>query len=192
MYIDCKAVGTTANLDRALQRARSAGHGKGKAGNGKPEHRVQAGLIREALMAPASLPKMLDCEALLDQLIFVSDEFRLDDIRADVIALGRKGDDYFPVLIELKAVRSLTRVLEQLERITDRLNQAPEATVAFFSAASGVDASRIGTSALRMLIWPASKSGKESHAVSIARDRGFVTIAFPIENDGRLKFQREV
>jgi hypothetical protein len=142
-------------------------------------------------MHQTGLPSLLDCEKLFDQLIFVSDEFRLDDIRADVIALGNKGGRYFPVYIELKAVRSLVRVLEQLENISNRLAETPEATLKYLAAASGVDVGLIETTPLRMLVWPASESGRESPAVSGARDRGFVTIGFTRPVDREFAFRRE-
>ncbi|KXU97825.1 hypothetical protein CR51_21905 [Caballeronia megalochromosomata] len=191
VYIQGKAIETTPFVDVAIQLAKSAEHREDAPGNKKPEHRVQAHLIYQAIKDPTSLPALLDYEQFFDELIFLSDEFRLGEIRADIIALGKKDSRYFPVFIELKAERSLTRVLLQLEKISERFLKVPDAGRAYLAAASGVDMSFIDVEPRRIIVWPASPSGKESPAVASARSKGIVTIGFT-QTDGKYFFNREI
>ena len=46
-----------------------------------------------------------------DELIFITDELKAGEIRADIIALGGKDGKYFPVFIELKGIRSFSASL---------------------------------------------------------------------------------
>jgi hypothetical protein len=191
LYIDGKEVGTTPTLSVVLDKAQFASQRVGSPGNGKTEHRVQAYLIQQALTRPEEFPGLLDCDDLFDELLFITDEFRLGEIRADVIALGRKGESYVPVYIELKATRSLTRVIDQLDNITNRMTTASNAAVALLAAASGIGAELIEMNPRRLLIWPASASGRESASVSNARDKGFVTIGYTKPSEFEFGFQRE-
>jgi hypothetical protein len=178
VYVDNRPMGSKSTLDAVLDHAIVASHRVGPPGNGKREHRVQAHLIHRALTQPGELASLLDCTDLFDELLFLSDEFRLDDIRADIIALGRKESKYFPVFIELKATRTLARVINQLEDITNRMVAQPEAVANFLAAASGIPASQIEMTPLRLIIWPSRENGKESVAVSTARSKGFTTVGF--------------
>jgi hypothetical protein len=191
LYIEGKEVGTTPTLRVVLDKAKFASKRIGPLGNGKTEHRVQAYLIQQALNCPEEFPRLLDSGDLFDELHFITDEFRLGEIRADVIALGRKEGRYFPVYIELKATRSLTRVLDQLDNITNRMTVASNTAVAFLAAASGISAEQIEMNPRRLLIWPASANGKESASVSSARDKGFVTIGYRNRPGFDFEFQRE-
>jgi len=191
VYVDNRATSSKSSLDPVLVQASVASHRIGPPGNGKPEHRVQARLIHCALTQPSKLASLLDCTDLFDELLFISDEFRLDDIRADVIALGRKEAQYFPVFIELKATRTLKRVIEQLERITERMVAQPDAVAAFLAAASGIPAADIEMTALRLIIWPSRGSSKESATVSSARGKGFHTVGFKEAAPGEFVFSLE-
>ncbi|GJH13597.1 hypothetical protein CBA19CS11_32185 [Caballeronia novacaledonica] len=191
VYLQGKAIETTPFVDVAIQSAKSAQHRNDELGNKKPEHRVQAHLVYQAIKDPTGLPALLDCVQFFDELIFLSDEFRLGEIRADIIALGKKDTRYFPVFIELKAERSLTRVLLQLKNISERFLEVPDAGRAYLAAGSGVDMSLIDIKPRRIIVWPASPSGKESPAVASARSKGIVTIGFT-QTDGKYSFNREV
>jgi hypothetical protein len=191
VYIDNRPIGSTSKLDAVFDQAIVASHRVGPPGNGKREHRVQAHLIHRALTQPGELPALLDCTDLFDELLFLSDEFRLDDIRADIIALGRKGSRYFPVFIELKATRTLKRVIDQLEGITNRMATRPCAASDFFAAASGIVAGQIEMTPLRLIIWPTRGNGKESAAVSNARTKGFATVGFEEPLPGEFVFRLE-
>ncbi|MGV7240626.1 hypothetical protein [Caballeronia sp. M23-90] len=189
LYVDNQAIGTKPSLDAVLNQAHFASHRIGPPGNGKREHRLQAHLIHRALTQPGKLASLLDCATLFDELFFLSDEFRLGDIRADVIALGRKGLQYFPVFIELKATRTLKRVIQQLEDITERMAEEPHAVAEFLAAASGIPAAEIAMIPLRLIIWPSRGNGKENSAVSIARS--FHIIGFDEPAPGEFIFVLE-
>ena len=126
----------------------------------KKEHRVQAWLITEALLRPDRLPAELHLDNVCDELRFVTDEIALNGIRADVILLARKGREWFPIFIELKAGRDLKVVIGQLESIA-RLVAAEDVREVFrelLSACTDVSASAIRIEhARRMVIWARPK-----------------------------------
>lgn len=126
--------GPVASFAKALA---TTGSKAGTSRSAKPEHRLQAFLIRSAFTAPDQMPSLLGCADLFDELHFVTDELKLDAIRADLVFLGRKGDRYFPVLMELKVSRQLGRLDEQLAGAKIALLAYAENARAFMSAAVG-------------------------------------------------------
>ncbi|MDE2005877.1 MAG: hypothetical protein KGI51_04860 [Rhodospirillales bacterium] len=179
------------DLEKIVAETRSATSGEPKAG--KPEHGVQAFLIRAAMQKElrfgANLSGFSD---LFEELIFITDEFSLDNgkVRADIVALARKPQQqrqdarFFPVFIELKAKRTLTTVLKQLRNAHDLLwknERARRAFVQFLSAVSGVPTDQIDQNPeapRRMVIWPKSSSGEEVPEVEAARKDGFLFVEF--------------
>ena len=109
-------IGCSKSLDTAIKNADAAAPANAKKpGNKKPEHVVQAGLIHHALTHHMLLNERLNgFSESFDELIFVTDELKAGDIRADIIALGGKGGKYFPVFIELKAGCDFECVIKQL------------------------------------------------------------------------------
>lgn len=151
----------------------------------KPEHRIQAYLIREALQNELRLHQAFEgFEKEFDELIFVTDELNLeageDKLRADIIAVGGKNGKYFPVFIELKNKRALSELVDQLKKAKTKLWENEEARgpfAEFLNAVSGVDVDT-SAKAKMMLIWPASTSGNESERVKEAREEGFLIANF--------------
>lgn len=131
----------------------------------KPEHRVQAALIEHAKRWHANLPALMHLRGECDELRFVTDELKVGNIRADVVLVGRKGEVWFPVFVELKFGRARKTVLGQLEKIAGAFLddvQAADAFVDFMRASAapegGVDMSHVDMSrALKVLIWPAAQ-----------------------------------
>jgi hypothetical protein len=172
-------------LAEALAKAKSANCEEDDPGTDKPEHRVQAYLIREALRNGLRFHQVFQGFAQeFDELIFVTDELSLEagnnKLRADMIAVGGKDGAYFPVFIELKNARQLTTLKGQLNNANAMLGENEEARgtfAKFLSAVAGVqvDAS---AKAKRMIIWPKSPSGNESERVKEARREGFLIADF--------------
>ncbi|MCB1606122.1 MAG: hypothetical protein KDI71_03965 [Xanthomonadales bacterium] len=148
--------GPVASFAKALAAAEREGDTSGSSGNAKPEHRLQAYLIRSALIAPDQLPSLLGCSDIFDELHFVTDELKLDEIRADLIFLARKEDRYFPVLMELKVSRQLKRLEEQLAAARSALSEHADQARAFMSAAvGGVQAEQIDMAQpCCVIVWP--------------------------------------
>lgn len=152
------------------------------AGPYKPEHRIQAFLIRHALLDPQELGTLIRCDDLFDRLEFVTDELRIDDenvgaIRADMVALGRRGNTWIPVFIELKVGRDLRVLRRQLENIARAARVFEPQFRELFSSSTGVAPGAIDFSqAIRLLIWGKTNSGKESADVSEARRSGVATV----------------
>lgn len=173
----------------AIAKARCATERKPR-GN-KPEHRLQAFLIRAAMQNDLQFGQILpDFPDDFDELRFVTDEFAVKpgkngtECRADIIALGRKGGWFFPVFIELKNERLLDQLKGQLNdvyRLLWKNDHARDPFRRFLSAVSGVPLEKIDqgeTAAKKMLIWPKSLSGKEAKKVNEAREGGFLIVEF--------------
>jgi len=157
-----KKLGVSAALEKAIDIA----HGKSTnltPGNGKPEHTVQAGLIHHALTHGLSLKNRLEgFDDEFDDLLFVSDETRMDasgQVRTDILAVGVKGSVCFPVFIELKAKRTLGKVVDQLANARAKAAESKDSFVKMLSLATGGKSIKFDAYKL-LIIWPGSESGK--------------------------------
>jgi hypothetical protein len=156
-------IGDTKSLDTALKNADEAAPANAKVpGNKKPEHVVQAGLIHHALQHDMLLNGRLSgFSDVFDELIFVTDELKAGDIRADIIALGGKGGAYFPVFIELKAIRSYKRVLEQLIVARQETAKVKSSFVEMLVKGTGKTAESISFDEYKLfVVWPKAPRGK--------------------------------
>lgn len=160
-------IGGTKRLDTALKNAREAAPADTvEPGNKKPEHVVQAGLIHHALRNNLLLnDRFAGFANFFDELIFITDELKAGEagkIRADIIALGGKGGRYFPVFIELKAIRSFKQVVAQLVAAQREMASAKDAFIDMLANATGKPAHSIAFDEYKLLVaWPESRSGKE-------------------------------
>jgi hypothetical protein len=172
-------------LAEALEKAKSANRDEHEPGTDKPEHRVQAYLIRNALLEGLRFHQAFQgFSKEFDELIFVTDELSLEagenKLRADMIAVGGKNGAYFPVFIELKNGRELTTLKRQLDNANTLLwedENARSMFAKFLNAVSGVEVDTSQKAKL-MLIWPKSPSGNESKAVKEARETGYLIADF--------------
>jgi len=145
------------------------------------EKRMQAALIRHALMNNLSLHELCDgFTDVFDELIFVTDEFSAGNIRADIIALGGMKGRYFPVFIELKATRTLKRIIEQLTNIEEAMkNDARDSFLNLLANATGKPKSDIVfDEAIPLIIWTGLDRGKERDVVAKARENGFIVAEY--------------
>jgi hypothetical protein len=173
------------DIAEAVEAAKSADRDEHEPAKDKPEHRVQAYLIREALREGLRFHQAFQGFGNeFDELIFVTDELNLeagkDKLRTDMIAVGGKNGAYFPVFIELKNGRELTTLKRQLCNANKLLWENPEARgkfASFLNAVTGVDVDTSAEAKL-MLIWPKSPSGNESAGVKEAREEGFLIADF--------------
>ena len=158
----------------------------------KTEHKIQAFLIRHALMNGQKLHGILTgFDDELDELIFVTDELSTGELRADVIALGGKNGRYFPVFIELKVKRELKRLMGQLEGAQALMNIAGQDFIKMLSAASGIPNEKISFDGYRlMIVWPPVSGGKEANRVEEARSKGFLFAEYSQQADAGYEFKR--
>lgn len=182
VLLDGRVAGSVSTIDAALRHlavdeSRVAVRDPKKP---KPEHEVQAFLMRGLLTAPAQAPKMLDCEGLFDELHLVTDEFAIDNsVRADLLMLGRRTGQqvYVPVFLELKAKRDAA-LKEQLANIKSLSLGSGEyfaktlqgqdeqaasearkgAFEAFLKAATGISAPIDLSNGELIAVWPLRKS----------------------------------
>jgi hypothetical protein len=156
-------IGGTKSLGTAIERASAAAPANTKKpGNRKPEHVVQAGLIQYALLHDMLLNGRLNgFSDFFDELLFVTDELKAGDIRADIIALGGKDGRYFPVFIELKGIRSFNRVLEQLRDAQQEMDKFRSSFVEMLVKGTGNAVETIAFEDYKLLVvWPGALSGK--------------------------------
>jgi hypothetical protein len=107
----------------------------------KKERTLQCWIIREALKSDRDLLGLLGIKGQhFDELRFALDEVSLGDkhhkvcdipginlknekkcnaVRCDLLAVGRRGSEIFPVIIELKSNRNMTRLKEQLHNFAE-------------------------------------------------------------------------
>lgn len=158
----------------------------------KPEHKIQAFLIRHALMSEQKLHGILKgFDDELDELIFVTDELSTGELRADIIALGGRNGRYFPVFIELKVKRELKRLMRQLEGAQALMNIAGKDFIKMLSAASGIPNEKISFDGYRlMIVWPPVSGGKEVNQVGEARTKGFLFAEYSQQGDTGYAFKR--
>jgi hypothetical protein len=164
-------IGGTKSLGTALENASAAAPANTKKpGNRKPEHVVQAGLIQYALLHDMLLNGRLNgFSDFFDELIFVTDELKAGDIRADIIALGGKDGKYFPVFIELKGVRSFNRVLEQLRAAQQEMAKFRSSFVEMLVKGTGKAVETIAFDEYKLLVvWPGAPSGKANASAARA------------------------
>lgn len=163
------------------------------------ERKVQRDLIEKALLNGRRFEDRfpgLEGHGI-DQLMFICDELRVDPqdneaCRADIIALGRKGDVFFPVYIELKYGSELTVLVKQLETIRREMSkpQVVKNFVRLLSTVSRVAVDSIDMSLARiMLIWPKSKSGgRRTSTTKCISDHSLIAYDF-IKTDSVYSFQ---
>ena len=143
--------------------------------NKKGEHKIQAHIIRHAMESGLSFKGLFSgFDEIFDDIIFICDEFSAitDDmrIRADIIALGKKGNDYYPIFIELKNRRSLKELGGQLKDASTLLRgDSRPLFIKYLRAIAGVpESAKIHDNAEDckvMIIWPNLVSGKNLHTV---------------------------
>jgi len=175
--------------------ARNLGAFNDKTFASKQERRMQSYLIKQALLNKRSLlgKSGLFClNGMFDELLFALDEVSFGDnkldnepddeehpkvVRCDILAVGVKDGDVFPVLIELKSVRSLQRLGDQLKYAAKDISWNPDrisAIATLLSLVTGQKFSNYSAGKIcKILVWPA---GKES-----------ITTSNNIANDSKLK-----
>lgn len=195
-------IGHTKSLNTALKNADEAAPAyTKKPGNSKPEHVVQAGLIHHALLHGMLLNGRLNgFSEFFDELIFVTDELKAGDIRADIIALGGKGGKYFPVFIELKSIRSM-RVIKQLIVAQQKAAEVKSSFVEMLVKGTGkTDESISFDKYMLFVVWPEARSGKgNASAAKVVADPCFVSAKghlligeYPIPEDAQKGFDSVV
>ncbi len=174
-------------LESALKDAKDDSCNNPRLGNGKPEHKVQASIIWDALTNPKGLPETLKITSYADSLWFVTDELSLGVIRADVIMLGELNGRFFPVFIELKYGRS-TEVGTQVKEAFKLASKHTPEFCSFLAAATGKLADKIEMkNAVLLVIW-GSIAGKERPEAQQMRKENILTVCHSEEKPGQYKF----
>jgi hypothetical protein len=146
-----------------------------KPGNPKPEHRVQASIIWQALTDPQGLPTVLGIADHVDALWFVTDELSLPPIRADIIMLGERGGCYFPVFVELKSGRT-TDVGQQLTNASEIARKVSVEFRQFLGAATGKPSEDILMERPMLLVIWGHTTRERSEAQKMRANHGLLTV----------------
>jgi hypothetical protein len=127
----------------------------------RPERRIQNHLIKYALAHNLDLKPALGLnDTVYDELLFALDEVPLVNknnkavIRCDILAVGVRGKNAFPVLIELKSGRQKTELGRQLKDFCALMNDKfPNEFAKLLDNCVNrqVEMSKIG----KMIMWPA-------------------------------------
>lgn len=152
----------------------------------KREHRIQAFLIHHALSNNKSMRRAFSgFEDDFDDLWFVTDELPAGEHRADIIAIGRKADMYFPVFIELKVERLLTELIRQLEGIRNAMKLVQDDFIEYLSASSGISSEKINFDRHRlMLVWPAPDGSERPEVKAFRQEKNGITACYAEESQG--------
>ena len=171
-------IGGTKNIENAFKNAlKSSEANKYSPGNAKLEHRLQAGLIHYAIKNQFLINGRFNgFEDYFDKLIFITDELKIEDIRADIIALGSKDGKYFPVFIELKSVRTYTQVARQLTNVAYKAKKSEVYFVKMLARATGIEEHSILFDEYKLIaVWPSldkyypKKSTKKDNSILIGK-----------------------
>lgn len=174
-------IGYSASMLMAIKNAELAEIAETKKpGIEKKEHKMQAALIQHALMNDLNLHGLVDgFSDVFDELLFVTDELSAGNIRADIIALGGMQGKYFPVFIELKAVRALGDLITQLTEAKKAMMIAGDSFLQLLANATGKPKSDISfDGAQSLIIWRNSPSGNEREKVADARSARYLIAAY--------------
>lgn len=129
-------------------------------GRDAPERKIQNWLIKQSFHNNLDLksPLGLDDEKY-DELLFALDEISLEDhdngnkIRCDILAVGVKNGNAFPVLIELKSGRLKTELTKQINNFERQINNFRTGFENLLSCCVGRPVS-VSENIGKMIIWP--------------------------------------
>jgi hypothetical protein len=145
----------------------------------KKERRLQSWIIKQALMNRRDLMKSQIFECLkesFDELIFALDEVSFGDknhkhpieeadiVRCDLLAVGVKDGNTFPVVIELKTSRDLGRLIEQLKNAEREIISHEQEIRSLMELITGKKIS--DSTVKKVLVWP---DGNESKTTATKR-----------------------
>jgi hypothetical protein len=104
-----------------------------------------------------------------DELLFAFDEVSFKNNRVDLIAVGKKENKIFPVVIELKSNRSLTRLVEQLNDASDAILKNLAEIKTLLKLVTSLDISDSGE-VRKVLIWTEVKNSASNKTTDIIQD----------------------
>ena len=166
----------------------------------KEERRVQAWLIKQALTNHRSLLVPLGLKSHFEELLFCLDEVSLGDnkherddsqdrpkiVRSDILALGLRGGEYFPVLIELKYKRELDRLIDQLDNFIHDITCNSSVKDVFknlLRTCSGVkETATLSNDFMKIIVWPKSKNPLKS-TIEKLNSKGVLEIEYEFSED---------
>lgn len=168
--------------------------------DGDRERRLQAWIIREALLnkrdlLSTKLFSSLKSSKQLDELVFALDEIHFGDIRCDIFAIGKKGEDEFPVVIELKYDRHLTTLIGQIDSAAKAIQDHSSGFTKLFEEISGKKYISCDQP-MKMIVWPAPE--EKEHASTKEFRKNNPTVLFieyspmKFSNPTEVKFQLPV
>lgn len=128
-------------------------------GRDTPEKELQSFLIRNALSKARRMTSLESAVGAGAALLFITDELSLPDDEGKVVCdlLALRGEDT-PVIIELKSSRDRGRLVYQLERFAQAMDDNPEEFSRLYSAVLGRTVT-LRNAAEKWLVWPPPAKG---------------------------------
>jgi hypothetical protein len=140
-----------------------------------PERVAQAWLIKQAINDDLNLKPYLGLNDVYEELLFAVDEVSFGgEGRTDIVAVGVRGGSAYPVLVELKPDRQLTRLIKQLDTYAQKIAEFKPEVQGILEACVGrkVDCSCIG----KMIVWPCSDGEPSQVTMEQCRERNITII----------------
>lgn len=128
--------------------------------NKKEERCLQRYIIKASLTNKRDMLKALSItDGPYKELIFATDEVSLGTVRCDILAVGKIGGTYYPVVIELKSNRDKSRLEQQLENFCYEIKTNGVEFKKLLALLTGRKEIQINTDMPRkMIIWPVADS----------------------------------
>lgn len=126
----------------------------------KQERCLQRYIIKKSLVCNRNMIKALSLlECPYSELIFATDEVSLGDVRCDILAVGKIGDAYYPVVIELKSNRDKEVLKEQLKEFCHKISTFKVEFNELLTCMTRLKHVRIHTDKPhKVIIWPVAPS----------------------------------
>jgi len=126
----------------------------------KKERRLQSWIIKNALLKNRDMIAALslaDCP--YDEILFATDEVSFGAIRCDIVAVCRKGANYYPVLIELKSNRDKSELIRQIRVFCEKIVEYSHEFSELLGILTGIDPGKImKKEPHKIIIWPLADS----------------------------------
>lgn len=153
----------------------------------KKERRLQSWIIKQGLMNGRDLLQspIFNClKTHFDELLFALDEVSFGDnnhnlpkiVRCDLLAVGVKGNNVFPVVIELKSNRALGDLIMQLANAEKEIDSHSNEIGELMKSLTKKNISDFAVR--KVLVWPAATIGESKGTAEIRTNSDVIFVEY--------------